>query len=461
MPTHLHFDHGTLVAPALDDAALAKVGHLFVRDERTAGFRAPAHRYRDVVLTLKQAGLPFVDEARRFEPLALNIVDAFEPFPHQEKALEAWWLNGRRGVVELPTGAGKTLLAVLAIEKAQRPTLVVVPTLELLVQWQRTLQQRFGVEVGTVGGGTSDLRDLTVITYDSAQMQMEFLGNRFGLLVCDECHHLPAPAYRFIAEGSLAPFRLGLSATMARTDGSESVAYDLLGPLVHQVSINELEGKYLAPYEIHSIPVLLDEEEQEVYDASRAEYLQFLRGSGISVGSGPGWAQFIIRAHQSEEGRSAFSAYRRQKRIALTSKNKLDALWQVFKKHNNDRILVFTEDNETVYRISELFVLPTITHQTRPPERKALLDAFSQGTMRILLTSKVLNEGVDVPDANVGIVLSGNGSVREHVQRLGRILRKKEGKTASLYEIYTDVAAESGISERRRQHAAYQRDESC
>lgn len=459
-PTHLHFDHGTLVAPTLSEAAQEAVGHLLAKDERTGSFRAPAYRYRDIILTLRQADLPYEDEARRFEPTELPIVDSFEPFPHQADALQAWWQQ-RRGVVELPTGAGKTLLAVLAIEKAQRPTLVVVPTLELLVQWQRTLQQRFGVEVGTVGGGTSDVRDLTVITYDSAQMQMEFLGNRFGLLVCDECHHLPAPAYRFIAEGCMAPFRLGLSATMARTDGSESVAYALLGPLVHQVSINELEGQYLAPYEIHSVAVLLDEEEQEIYDASRAEYLQFRRSTGISVGSGAGWAQFIIRAHQSDEGRSAFAAYRRQKRIALTSKNKLDALWQVLKKHRHDRILVFTEDNETVYRISERFVLPTITHQTRPPERKALLDAFAQGSLRVLLTSKVLNEGVDVPDANVGVVLSGNGSVREHVQRLGRILRKKEGKTASLYEIYTDVAAEAGMSERRRQHAAYQKDGAC
>lgn len=446
------------MVPTLDDAAKAKVGHLLVLDERTGTYRAPAYRYRDLVLSLKQAGLPFVDEARAFEPVDLNIVDPFEPFPHQADALEAWWSEGRRGVVELPTGAGKTLLAVMAIEKVKRPTLVVVPTLELLVQWQRTLQQRFGVEVGTVGGGTSDVRDLTIITYDSAQMQMEFLGKRFGFLVCDECHHLPAPAYRFIAEGALAPFRLGLSATLARADGSEQVAFDLLGPLVHQVSIGELEGKYLAPYEIHSVPVLLDEEEQAAYDAAREEYLTFRRSTGISVGSGPGWAQFIIRAHQSEEGRSAFAAYRRQKRIALTSNNKLQALWEVFRRHRMDRILVFTEDNDTVYMLSERFLLPTITHQTRPPERKALLDAFSQGTMRILLTSKVLNEGVDVPDANVGVVLSGNGSVREHVQRLGRILRKKEGKTATLYEIFTDVAAEAGISERRRQHAAYQKD---
>ena len=169
LATQLHFDRGTLAVPALDEVAREAVEHLLVEDTRSGGFRAPASRYRDVVLTLKQAGLPFSDEARAFEPIELAIADPFEPFPHQAEALEKWWKAGRRGIVELPTGAGKTLLAVLAIAKTQRPTLVVVPTLELLVQWQRTLEQRLGIEVGTIGGGTRDVKDVTVITYDSAQ----------------------------------------------------------------------------------------------------------------------------------------------------------------------------------------------------------------------------------------------------------------------------------------------------
>jgi superfamily II DNA or RNA helicase len=135
----------------------------------------------------------------------------------------------------------------------------------------------------------------------------------------------------------------------------------------------------------------------------------------------------------------------------------MDALWRILARHAKDRVLVFTEDNETVYRISRRFLLPALTHKTRPQERKELLDAFSAGTLRVLVTAKVLNEGVDVPEANVGVVLSGSGSVREHVQRLGRILRKREGKAATLYEVVSDVAAEAGISERRRQHEAYVR----
>nr|WP_276603587.1 helicase-related protein [Nannocystis pusilla] len=133
-------------------------------------------------------------------------------------------------------------------------------------------------------------------------------------------------------------------------------------------------------------------------------------------------------------------------------------MWRLLLRHRRDRILVFTEDNDTVHRLSRLFLLPVITHQTPPKERVSLLAQFASGALPVLLTSKVLNEGVDVPDANVGIILSGSGSVREHVQRLGRILRKKEGKRATLYELCTAVAAEHGVSERRRQHRAYQKE---
>jgi superfamily II DNA or RNA helicase len=96
-----------------------------------------------------------------------------------------------------------------------------------------------------------------------------------------------------------------------------------------------------------------------------------------------------------------------------------------------------------------------ITHQTKVTERSAILASFAAGDYGAVVTSKVLNEGVDVQEANVAIVLSGSGSVREHVQRLGRILRKREGKSALLYELVTLRTAETGTSERRREHDAY------
>ena len=461
MATELHFDCGTLVAPSLPEDAVLR--RLFERDARTGVYRAAALAYRDVVLRLRELGEPYEDRARRFSPLELTLTQPVEPYPHQKAALEAWTRAGGRGLVELPTGAGKTLLAVLAILHVQRPTLVVVPTLDLMTQWQGVLARHLGVEVGLLGGGVSDRRPLTVTTYDSAAMQTEFHGHHFGLLVCDECHHLPAPSYRFIAEGSLAPYRLGLTATLERNDGGERVCEELLGPLVHRTDIRELQGRYLAPYEVRHIEVPLTPVEQTRHDEARARYLAFIRGRGIRFDVPEGWARFLAESQRSDEGRAAYRAYREQRRIALTSSAKLDVLWRVLLEHREDRCIVFTDDNETVYTLARRLLLPALTHHTPVPERKALLGAFSDGTLSVLLTSRVLNEGVDVPEARVGIVLSGSGSVREHVQRLGRILRQRPGKRALLYEVCSAQTAEASISERRRQHRAYQEegDEAC
>ena len=457
MTLELHFDHGTLVVPSLPADALPELAALLVHDRRTGTHRAPAHRYREIVGCLTTRRVPFTDRAKDYVRLELALAAPLTPFPHQQQALDAWVAGGCTGIVELPTGAGKTLLAVLAIRHTGRPALVVVPTIDLMLQWQQVLQKSFDRPIGLLGGGVHDRREITVTTYDSAAAQTEFHGNCFGLLICDECHHLPAPAYRFIAAGSLAPYRLGLTATLARTDGGEAVAMDLLGPVRFRAGIDELEGTYLAPYEIHTIEVNLSDEEQLRYDDARALYVDHLRKSGIPLNHPSGWARFIAHCHRTDDGRLAFAAYREQRRIAFTAQSKIDALWRVLCRHRNDRILVFTEDNDTVYRLSRLLFLPVITHQTKPAERVELLRQFATGELPVLLTSKVLNEGVDVPDANVGIILSGNGSVREHVQRLGRILRKQEGKRAALYEIFTAVAAEGRISERRRQHRAYQK----
>ena len=117
--------------------------------------------------------------------------------------------------------------------------------------------------------------------------------------------------------------------------------------------------------------------------------------------------------------------------------------------------LAFTEDNATAYDISRRFLVPAITHQTRVTERSEILEGLASGRYRAVVTSKVLNEGVDVPDANVAIIVSGSGSVREHVQRLGRVLRKVGDKRAVLYELVTADTHETFTSERRREHSAY------
>ena len=119
-------------------------------------------------------------------------------------------------------------------------------------------------------------------------------------------------------------------------------------------------------------------------------------------------------------------------------------------------MLVFTQDNEMAYRIGRRFFLPVLTHKTKLHERESFLEYFRTGKYKILVTSKVLNEGVDVPDANIGVIVSGSGSIREHVQRLGRILRARPGKKATLYELISSDTGEYFTNQRRRKHRAYE-----
>ncbi|HEY6079990.1 MAG TPA: DEAD/DEAH box helicase family protein [Polyangiaceae bacterium] len=424
-------------------------------DKRSALFRAPALAYAEVVMGLRRLELSYEDRARVYPELSSGLLIRREPRPFQIEALAAWEKARGRGVVVLPTGAGKSHVALLAIDARRRSALVVAPTLDLVRQWYDLLRRSFGTEVGIVGGGSHEIRPLTVTTYDSACLHMEHLGARFGLIVFDECHHLPGPSYALAAEQSLAPFRLGLSATPERADGNSSRLDTLIGPIVYRKDIVELSGRYLADYEVERIDVELTEAERREYEAERAIYLEFVRGQGIRFDHPSGFGQFVMRSAQSAAGQRAMRAYRRQRELALASSAKLEFLEHLLSEHRQQRSLVFTQDNATVYAVSRRFLIPVITHQTKIKERSEILEKFAAGTYAAIATSKVLNEGVDVPDASVAIVLSGSGSVREHVQRLGRVLRRQGDKRAVLYELVSARTNESGTSERRREHSAY------
>ena len=426
-------------------------------DERTACHRAPAVAYADVVRALVRGKIPYEDRARRYAELPTGSRVHREPRPFQREALEAWRKARGRGVVVLPTGAGKTHVAVMAIDDKRRATLVVAPTLDLVRQWYDLLGATFGGPIGLVGGGSHEVHPITVTTYDSAHLHMEHLGSRFGLIVFDECHHLPSAAYAAAARACLAPYRLGLTATPERTDGREAELALLVGETVYKKDIVELSGEYLAEYETEHIEVELSPEERAEYEEERARYREFVQSHGIRMSSPSGWGEFIMLSSRTDEGRRAMKAYRRQRELAFTAPAKLEYLELLLGEHAKDRAIVFTQDNATAYAVSRRFLLPCITHQTKIKERSAILKGISDGTYGAIVTSKVLNEGVDVPDANVAIVLSGSGSVREHVQRLGRVLRAKEGKRATLYELVTRETVETYTSERRREHSAYSR----
>lgn len=453
-PLRLVFDGGTVLVEGLPEGdSRGLPGVRF--DPRAGLFRAEAIWYRAIVEYLRREGIGYADDARDYEKSGWSIRIEKEAFPHQTEGLNAWWKAGGRGVVVLPTGTGKTHLANLAIAKAGRPTLVVTPTIDLLNQWYDELSLSFAAEVGLIGGGSYDIRPLTVTTYDSAYMNMERLGNRFGLLVFDECHHLPGPTYGQSAICAIAPFRLGLTATPERADEAHTQLDHLIGPIVYRREITQLRGRFLADYRIETLYVNLTEEERFRYESAREIYRTFLQDSGIDMRRPGAWGQFLFTAHRSAEGRQAYLAYREQRGLALAAPAKLNLLARLLDRHNGDRVLIFTHDNATVYKIARRFLVPVITHQTKPKERREVLLRFNAGTYPIVATSRVLNEGVNVPEANVAVILSGSASVREHVQRLGRILRKSGDKEATLYEVVTKGTVEEFTSNRRRQHSAY------
>ncbi len=452
---HLRFDAGTLLLEGSSAEVLTSLpGVQF--DARTRTHRAQGRAYRAIVETLLERKLAFQDEARVYQKTPWPLRTSRDPFPHQREAVESWWRNRGQGIVVLPTGTGKTFVAILAIQRAQRPALIVAPTIDLMSQWYSELSLAFDVPVGLLGGGYHEFQPLTVTTYDSAHIHVERWGNRFGLLIFDECHHLPGASYMTSAQGAIAPYRLGLTATPERTDGMESLYPELIGPIVYRREIRELAGNYLADYHVERLYVELTEAEAAAYQQARECYRQFCSQKGINMGSPAGWSRFIQETCRSREGRAAFQAFQEQRRLALAAPAKLELLEKLLHRYRQDRVLIFTYDNATVYQIARRYLVPAITHQTKTKERKQILDRFHSGEYSVVVTSRVLNEGVDVPAANVGIILSGTSTVREHVQRLGRLLRKHGEKKARLIEVVTRGTVEEFITQRRTQHHAYQ-----
>ncbi|MCY7348197.1 MAG: DEAD/DEAH box helicase family protein [Pyrinomonadaceae bacterium] len=442
----LKFESGTLILEGAGESDA--VPKAFVWDERTRQFRSPAYKYREIIKEFIRAKVDYEDLAKRYDHFAFKQKFQLAPRPYQTAAVEAWRQNERCGVIVLPTGAGKTHAATMAIEMCGRQTLVVVPTLDLMNQWYDLLVSTFDAEIGLIGGGFYEIGAITVTTYASAFRHQERLGNQFGLVIFDECHHLPSEGYKYAAEFALAPFRLGLSATPERSDEADALLEEIVGKFVFRLEAQELAGEYLADYIVERIEVDLSDAERRDYQRERDVYTNFRRAKNLPFGQ-EGWRMFLIHSAKSEDGRRAMKAYRNYKKIALGTDSKLHVLQDLLVRHRHDRVLIFTAENEMVYKISNDYLVPAITHETNVKERKFWLDAFNKGDVLALATSKVLNEGVNIPDASVAIILSGSGSSREHIQRLGRILRKKGDKQAILYEVVARNTTEEYTSQKR------------
>ncbi len=302
-----------------------------------------------------------------------------------------------------------------------------------------------------MGGGEQRVEDITVSTYDSAYLRADELGDRFGLVVFDEVHHLGGEGYQDIARLLAAPARLGLTATFERPDGAHETIEDLVGPLARRVSIDDLAGEHLADYDIKRIEVSLTPDERDRYEEHQGTFTDYLKHSNIQLRSGSDYQELVKRSGNDPAAREALLAKQRAREVMMNARRKVDRLATILDRHREDRIIVFTAHTDLVYRLSERFLIPAITHETDASERREILERFRDGTYSRVVTANVLDEGVDVPDANVAVVLSGSGSEREFTQRLGRILRPKaDSGRALLYELVTEETAEERVARRRR-----------
>lgn len=445
----LTYDSGTILIRGLAHVPFATL------DPRTNVLRAPALNYPDILRYVQQSGIEYDDRVMDTIPSPFIELDQGVSLrDYQQKALDNWDKAGKRGCVVLPTGSGKTLIGVSAIAKVNSSALILVPTLDLMDQWTTVLSRYFpSIKIGNIGGGIDDIQPITVSTYDSAYIRASSIGNKFSLLVFDEVHHLAAPGYRSIAEQMASPYRLGLTATIEREDNLHKDFPRLVGGIVFQSYPEDLaKRKHLAPYEIERRRVNMLPDEVDQYKGNFAKYQLCLKKLGFNMNYPGSFQKLVMASARSKLAREALLARNKALDIALNSRAKVDELQEILAENRGTKMIIFTQHNSLVYAISDRFFIPFITHRTGREERQDVLKGFREGRYSAIVTSKVLDEGVDVPDAELGIIVSGTGSAREFIQRLGRLLRPKpvEGKKAKLIEIVSAETRETGTSAKRR-----------
>ncbi len=453
--TSLFFQGGTLVLQGIDEQEHQPAPFRFIKSK----WRCEAYHYGSLVPYLHQRHIR--NAVARWQHLDLTLHEHREPHDYQLEALAAWEQADRRGSIILPTGAGKTFLAIQAIQRVKRSTVVVAPTIDLLHQWYARLVNAFAIDVGVYYGGEKRVMPLTVTTYHSAGDLMAEYGNTFKLIIFDEVHHLPAPTWGETALMTPAPFRMGLTATYPEAEEQTHGRWridELIGPVIYSKRIEDLVGKQLAQYRTQRLRIDLSPAERASYDADYAIYTTFVRSRQLRRRHGARWILELMRLSAVDaQARQAFLARQRLLRLLARAEGKFKALDALLCECAAEQILVFTEHNSTAYEIAYRHLVPVITHETSAAERKHILDGFQTGRYRVIVTSRVLNEGIDVPEAKVAIVLGGTSGAREYIQRLGRVLRKVENRQAVLFEVIARKTLEEGKSQRRRR----KREEPC
>jgi superfamily II DNA or RNA helicase len=450
----LSFDRGTLRLDDAPRALLAALSDDARFDDRTGHHRAPAYRYARLLELARDQGAALEDAVARDFPRRRS-----RPAPslraYQEQAVSSFETFGRRGVVALPTGSGKTRVALAAIARARTSALVLVPTRVLLDQWTALLRDQFGAPIGAVGDRQRSLEDITVMTFESAYRCLDRFGARFEMLVVDEAHHFSSGLRAEALEMCPAPIRLGLTATppLPGTAGAARLV-DLLGPTVFELEIADLAGTALADLDVVRVHVALSADERARYRAD-IEPFESLRRDLLRVAPDADWLTCVRAIARTPGGSEVLGRMQRAGALAGFPSAKRALVRDLIGRHRHDRTLLFTACAGDAVAIASDCLIPVITADVPREERDAILTAFRDRRVRAIASARVLNEGVDVPEANVAIIVAGALGAREHVQRIGRILRPQSGKRAIAYELVTmDTIDEARTRARGRRLAA-------
>ncbi|AWR99951.1 DEAD/DEAH box helicase [Metallosphaera hakonensis] len=391
----------------------------------------------DEGLRVKKLDLQF----ERFS-MGLNV----ELRSYQVEAIKAWKNNGFRGVIALPTGAGKTLIGIEGMSEVGSSTLVVTFTNEQLKQWaENIIKYTNGTpEVGLYYSKKKELAPITITTYQTAIRHMAELS-RFNLLIIDEAHHLPAEKFREIALSCIAPYRMALSATPYRSDGKHVELFRLMGGLVYQRGIEELVAQgYLAKFKIVRIKTPLTTEERAQYDMLMKKFRSLSNGRPILE---------VVKKAREGDGRAleAMRVYSKLRYLVGLTKAKLSKIIEIIEKEKGKKVIIFSQYVDHAETISKILGARLLTGQMSKRERELVLEEFKSGKSGVLVLTTVGDEGLDIPDASIGIIVTGTSSKRQYVQRLGRLLRNNSGgKVAILYELIAQGTSEEYQSKKRR-----------
>lgn len=411
--------------------------------------------YRRVASDLNRtlAGGDWIDNVPLWSEVAYPTPKLHPPRPDQEAAIDAWMVN-RNGVIVMPTGTGKTEVALHAIVRCRCATLVVSPVRDLMYQWHSRILAATRIDAGIIGDGVHRVSPVSVTTYDSAAIHMPRIGNRFELIVFDECHHLPGPMRQDAARMSAAPFRMGLTATPDRRDGNHVLLDDLIGPRVYSQAIASARGKTLAQYDVHRIAVHLSDDERARYESLGRivrDYIALRRKDEPEYD----WQSLCSDSGRDVGARSAMKAFHAKRSIEDRAEEKLRIIEDLFRLHAGEPVIVFCGSNAMARDVSTRFLIPCLLSHCRKRERQEILAGLREGRYPALVANRVLDEGVDLPEVNVAIVIGGGSGTRQAIQRLGRVLRKNAFGRACFYEIVTAGTRDEQRSRDRRRSDAF------